>query len=240
VRVRVPPPALQTRDQPGFFFIKNIFIGLMKYQKAIRLIQNKLDEHKPRKFNSKNLIPSAVLIPFFNKDHNAHILFTVRTNDVEHHKGQISFPGGSRENQDQSLAETALRECYEEIGISSQIINIIGRLDDFPTVTNFLVTPFVATLPYPYHSKINTKEVAEILEVPLELFLSAKHFEVKEWKHKNKQYPIYFYYFNQHIIWGATAFIINRFIDLIFGYNPAPKSILEDPRNDQYLDENIN
>ena len=211
----------------------------MKYQRAIRLIQNKLDEHKPRKFNSKNLIPSAVLIPFFNKGDKAHILFTVRTNDVEHHKGQISFPGGSREDQDQSLAETALRECHEEIGISPQIINIIGRLDDFPTITNFLVTPFVATLSYPYPSKINTQEVAEILEVPLELFLSAKHFEVKEWKHKNRQYPVYFYYFNQYIIWGATAFIINRFIDLIFDYNPAPKSILEDPRNDQYLGENF-
>ncbi len=103
-----------------------------------------------------------------------------------------------------------------------------------------MVTPFVATLPYPYPFKINSKEVAEILEVPLELFLNDTHFEVKDWKHKDKSYPVYFYYFNQHIIWGATAFILNRFIDLIFEYNPAPQRIVEDPRNNQYLDDNMN
>ena len=211
----------------------------MKYQKAIRLIQNKLSEYKPRQFKSQKLIPSAVLIPFFNKNKDAHILFTVRTDDVEHHKGQISFPGGAWEEQDKSLADTALRECQEEIGIPPKMINIIGRLDDFPTITDFLVTPFVATLPYPYPSKINTQEVAEILEVPLALFLKNTFFEVKEWKHKNKTYLVFFYYFNQHVIWGATAFILNRFIELVFEYNPAPQSIIQDPRNEQYLDENI-
>ncbi len=212
----------------------------MKYQKAINLIEDKLLQHKPREINPRKLIPSAVLIPFFNKEHEAHILFTVRTDDVEHHKGQISFPGGAKEEQDNSLLETALRECHEEIGISPEEMNILGQLDDFPTVTDFLVTPFVSTLPYPYPFKINNKEVAEILEVPLELFLNNTHFEVKEWKHEDKIYPVYFYYFNRHVIWGATAFILNRFIDLIFEYNPAPQSIIEDPRNDQYLDENLN
>jgi 8-oxo-dGTP pyrophosphatase MutT (NUDIX family) len=211
----------------------------MKYSKAIRLIQSKLHDHKPRTFNAPSLIQAAVLIPFFNKNEDAHILFTVRTEDVEHHKGQISFPGGAREDQDGSLVETALRECQEEIGIPGNILTVIGRLDDFPTITDFLVTPFVATLPYPYPHEINMGEVAEILEVPLELFLSEEHFEVKEWKHKDKTYPVYFYNFNGHVIWGATAFIVNRFVDLVFGYNPAPRTVAEDPRNEQYLDENI-
>jgi len=212
----------------------------MKYQKAVQQIQNQLSIHKPRMVNSNKLIPSAVLIPFFNKNDEAHILFTVRTEDVEHHKGQISFPGGAWEDQDRSLQETALRECYEEIGIKPDEINVIGRLDDFPTVTDFLVTPFVATLPYPYPFKINTSEVAEILEVPLTLFLKDNHFEIKKWQHENKTYPVFFYYFNQHVIWGATAFMLNRFIELVFEYNPAPQSVIKDPRNDQYLDENIN
>jgi 8-oxo-dGTP pyrophosphatase MutT (NUDIX family) len=211
----------------------------MKYSKAIQSIQYKLHEHKPRTFDAPNLIQAAVLIPFFTKDDDAHILFTVRTEDVEHHKGQISFPGGAREDQDHSLADTAVRECHEEIGIPANSISILGRLDDFPTITDFLVTPFVATLPYPYPYKINTMEVAEILEVPLELFLSDKYFQVKNWKHEDKTYPVYFYQFNDHVIWGATAFMMNRFIDLIFGYNPAPQSIIEDPRNGRYLDENI-
>lgn len=211
----------------------------MKYPKAIQLIQNKLHAYEPRTFETPDLIKAAVLIPFFNKDDEAHILFTVRTEDVEHHKGQISFPGGAWEEQDRTLTDTALRECREEIGIPEDMVNVIGRLDDFPTITDFLVTPFIATLPFPYPYKINTAEVAEILEVPLELFLSDKYFEVKNWKRKDKTYPVYFYHFNDHIIWGATAFIVNRFIYQIFGYNPAPGTITEDPRNDEYLDENI-
>lgn len=211
----------------------------MKYSKAIRLIQKKLHDHKPRTFNAPGLIKAAVLIPCFSKKEDAHILFTVRTEDVEHHKGQISFPGGAREDEDGSLVDTALRECKEEIGIPRSILTVIGRLDDFPTITDFLVTPFVATLPYPYPFEMNTGEVAEILEVPLELFLSEKHFEVKEWKHKDRTYPVYFYDFNGHIIWGATAFIVNRFVDMVFGYNPAPGIVAEDPRNEQYFDENI-
>lgn len=211
----------------------------MKFQQAIQTVRQKLQEHKPRQIINTALIPSAVLIPFLEKNSEAHILFTVRTNDVEHHKGQISFPGGAREDGDQSLQDTALRESHEEIGVPPEKIRVIGRLDDFPTITDFLVTPFVATLPYPYPFKINTKEVAEILEVPLALFLKDTHFEVKEWQHGDKTYPVFFYYFNHHVIWGATAFILNRFIELVFDYNPAPQSIIEDPRNKQYLDENI-
>lgn len=211
----------------------------MDYQTAITRIQNKLSRYQPQRLRIPRFIPAAVIIPFFSKNNEAHILFTLRTDTVEHHKGQVSFPGGAQEEQDADLKETALRETYEEVGIPPEVISIIGQLDDFPTITDFLVTPFVATIPYPYPSRINTIEVAELLEVPLELFLTDAQFEIKEKEYNGVAYPVYYYHYQHVVIWGVTGFIINRFIELVFGYNPAPKSIPEDPRNEQYLRENI-
>jgi 8-oxo-dGTP pyrophosphatase MutT (NUDIX family) len=210
----------------------------MEYQKALLKIENKLSQHEPKKLTLPHLVPAAVVIPFFEKNNQTHVLFTLRTETVEHHKGQVSFPGGARERQDSTLIDTAVREFYEEVGIPRNLVTIIGELDDFPTVTNFLVTPYVALIPYPFPSKINKKEVDDVLEVPLSLFLSKDNFEEKKWEHKGKKYPVYFYYHNTNVIWGATAFIFNRFIEQVFDFNPASKSVERDPRFDNYLQEN--
>ncbi len=211
----------------------------MEYQKAIQQIEQTLRQHQPRKLRIPDFVPAAVIIPFFPKNNDAYILFTLRTDTVEHHKGQVSFPGGAMEKQDANLQETAVRETYEEVGIPPEAISIIGQLDDFPTISDFLVTPFVATIPYPYPCAPNHQEVAEVLEVPLDLFLSDENFEMKQKEYHGKVYPVYYYHFRNIVIWGVTGFIINRFIELVFDYNPAPGSILADPRNEDYLRENM-
>ncbi len=211
----------------------------MRYQQAIEKIRAVLQQRQPQKLKIPGFIPAAVIIPFFSKNDQAHILFTLRTEKVEHHKGQVSFPGGAWEEQDADLRQTALRETYEEVGIPPGDISIIGQLDDFPTITSFLVTPFVATIPYPYPASLSDDEVEKLLEVPLELFLVPDHFELKEKEYNGKSYPIFYYYFGDVAIWGVTGFIINRFIELVFGYNPAPGSILSDPMNEEYLLRNI-
>jgi len=195
--------------------------------------------YHPRTAEPKELIPAAVLIPVFNKNDEAHLLLTLRTETVAQHKGQVSFPGGAREESDSSLKVTALRETEEEIGLSRENVRLLGALDDFPTVTNYMVRPFVGEISYPSSLKINKSEVARLLEVPFSLFLSEKNFEVKQWRHGNNTYPVYFYHFGRHLIWGATAYIINHFVDLVFGYNPAPNPVLRDPRNAAYLRENL-
>jgi 8-oxo-dGTP pyrophosphatase MutT (NUDIX family) len=211
----------------------------MNYQKAIQTIRDKIANRSPQRLQIPGFIPAAIIIPFFNIENEAHLLLTLRTDNVEHHKGQVAFPGGAREELDKGLRDTALRETYEEVGIPPEIVNIIGQLDDFPTITNFLVTPYAATIPYPYPYEINKEEVAEILEVPLALFLSDKAFEMKEKNYEGKTYPVYYYHFKHAVIWGVTGFIINRFIELVFDYNPAPKSIPGDPRHEKYLLDNI-
>lgn len=196
----------------------------MKYAEAIQTIQKTLAGRTPRRLNIPGFIPAAIIIPVFEIEGEAHLLLTVRTDTVMHHKGQVSFPGGAREEQDNSLEQTALRETFEEVGIPPETVAIIGQLDDFPTITDFMVTPYVAAIPYPYPHRINTGEVAELLEVPLELFLSDRAFEIKEKTYRGVTYPVYYYYFKHAVIWGVTGFIVNRFVELVFGYNPAPGS----------------
>lgn len=211
----------------------------MEFDQAIRRIKAFLKNYRPQRIALAEMVPAAVLIPILNKNAEAHVLFTLRTDHVEHHKGQVSFPGGAKEEPDADLQQTAVRETIEEIGQPDGQIEILGALDDFLTVTNFLVTPFVGILPYPYPYRLNRREVAEVLEVPLSFFLTDRHFEVKQWEYEGTTYPVYFYYYGETIIWGATAFMMNRFVEQVFHYNPAPQSVLQDPKNRQYLLENI-
>ena len=99
---------------------------------------------------SIGLTESAVLIPIFCKDGEYSILFTQRSEQMPHHKGQISFPGGARSKADATLRDTALRESREEIGLKAKDAEIVGELDDTPTTTSgYNISPFVAFIPYP-------------------------------------------------------------------------------------------
>ncbi|MEJ2049883.1 MAG: CoA pyrophosphatase [Calditrichota bacterium] len=208
------------------------------FNEAINIVRQKLHAYKPVILPSTTITRAAVLILFLNKKEIPHILFTKRTESVETHKGQISFPGGAWDKTDKSLKETAVRETLEEVGIPPKHIRHLGRLDDFFTVTDFIVSPFAAFTTEPADYLINEAEVAEVLEVPLSLFLQKSHFEVKKWEHRGQYYDVYFYYYGNQVIWGATAFMLNRFIDTVFDYNPAPHPVRQDPRNLAYLREN--
>src|SRR4030042_4483868 len=96
-------------------------------------------------------VHSSVLIPLFSKDGQYNVIFTKRTSRVEHHKGQISFPGGAVDKEDGSLEETAYREAYEEIGLLKKDVELLGRIDDeLAVVSNFIIHPFVGIVPWPY------------------------------------------------------------------------------------------
>jgi 8-oxo-dGTP pyrophosphatase MutT (NUDIX family) len=211
----------------------------MNFNWAIKQIKSVLSESKPLQLQIPGFMPAAVILPLFNKNDEPHILFTVRTDKVLHHKGQVSLPGGAWEAEDASLAQTALRETYEEVGIPPEDIEIIGQLDDFPTISDFLVTPFVGIIPYPFKQRINPDEVAELLEVPLSLFLTDAYFEMKTRKFGDKVYPIYYYKFNDAVIWGVTGYILNRFIEQVFAYNPAGKRMHQTRDNFAYLQDKI-
>jgi len=166
------------------------------------------------------LTPAAVLLPLYHKEGKYHILFTKRTEKVEYHKGQISFPGGACDPEDRSLADTALRETFEEIGVHPEDVEILGELDDTGTVTsNFLITPFVALIPYPYEFAVSSDEIDELIEVPIPALLDKGCYYEESHVHQGRSHRGCSYRYKDEVIWGATARILKQFLDLVFGEN---------------------
>jgi len=160
---------------------------------------------------------AAVLIPLLHTDDGAALLLTMRTDEVERHKGQISFPGGGVEDGE-SLLDAALRETYEEIGVRPEDVDILGGLDEEETaISGFRVTPFVGLIPYPNRLRLSAHEVRAILRVPLHVLLDPHNVRTEIWDRRGRPTVIYFYTAGREVIWGATARIIARFLEAVFG-----------------------
>jgi 8-oxo-dGTP pyrophosphatase MutT (NUDIX family) len=188
-------------------------------QKLYNIIRKKLENREIQTYQYAN-VPyrnAAVIIPVFFKNQEAHLLFTKRTDKVEHHKGQISFPGGMQDSIDKDLRETAIRETWEEMGIKEKDITILGRTDNFLTNTNFMVTPYVAHFPYPYPYLINAGEIASVIEVPLSTLLNPEIFKIERWKRNGVLWDVHFYNYNHEKIWGVTGFLLSNFLSIVFG-----------------------
>ena len=141
-------------------------IGGNQTIESINEIEEILNARKPELIEDREsqYRQAAVLVPLFNHKEEYKILFTKRTNRVEEHKGQISFPGGSVDLEDSSFEETALREAYEEVGLLREDVKVLGRTDDSLTLaSNFIIHPIVGFVPYPYPFKINSREVKRLI-----------------------------------------------------------------------------
>jgi len=177
-------------------------------------LRESLTRRQKRAITDEKLIPSAVLVPIYNKEGQCHILFTQRTEKVKEHKGQISFPGGARQDGE-SLLETALRESREEIGLSPADVEVLGELDDTVTMfSNYIVTPFVGIIPWPHNLKADGWETDELIEVPITTLLDKKSREDKDEVIEGKTVTSYFYNYKGRVIWGATARILHQFLEL--------------------------
>ncbi len=173
-----------------------------------------LFRHQPKAITNHSEKHAAVLFPLVLQNNELHILFTKRTDNVEHHKGQISFPGGACDDIDDSMNTTALRETEEEIGLQANKIEILGALDDIFIPTGFVVTPIVGYIESLPPLQVNCGEVAEILLVALDNFFdeTKRRSEIRELKGMKRQ--IYIYDVWREPVWGATAVIIKQFTDL--------------------------
>ena len=142
---------------------------------AIGVVRNLLAENPKKTISDPSLIPAGVMLLLYPKDGEYCILLNKRTNHVEHHKGEISFPGGSKDEEDATLLDTALRETHEEMGIRPQDIDVLGELDDTPTNSRFLINAYVGTIPYPYDFKPSAIEVKrEICGITLRFLASLR------------------------------------------------------------------
>ena len=159
-------------------------------------------------------VPSAVLVPIYYKQGQYYILFIKRTELVKAHKGDIAFPGGAYQEGDETLANTALRECSEEIGLMAGDVEISGELDDTITTSNYIISPFVAFIPSPYQFTLNAEETEEIIEIPISALLSKEVWRQKTEIIEGKTITSPLYHYQGRIIHGATARILNQFLDI--------------------------
>jgi len=164
---------------------------------------------------------AAVLIPIIGGPENPLLLLTRRTETVATHKGQVSFPGGTRDPQDNTLMVTALRETHEELGLTSNQVEIVGAFHDYLAVTSVRVTPFVGFVKGRPALEPNPAEVAQVLEVPFNFFASNCPV-VEEVRRDGQRREVYYYDYQGEVIWGLTAAIIKDFVDMLVGDgNPA-------------------
>jgi 8-oxo-dGTP pyrophosphatase MutT (NUDIX family) len=174
----------------------------------------------------ESLTNSAVLVPIVKKPAGLELLFTKRTDTVEHHKGQISFPGGAADETDTSPADTALRESSEEIGLDRSAVSILGMMDDLQTPSGFIVTPVVGFIEQLPPLQINSDEVAEVIFIPMKLFFddSKRHSKIIELNGTKRE--VYFFDVWKEPVWGATAFFVKQLIDVVRNpqSNIRPKS----------------
>lgn len=159
--------------------------------------------------------PSAVLVPIYFKDGQYFILFTRRTELVHYHKGEISFPGGGYHQDDGTLLKTALRESYEEIGLSPEDVIVLGELDDEMTRgSRYIISPFIGSILPDYNFTLNSFETAEIIQIPVFALLDKGcRREEPVIEAADRQFIPYVYAFEGKMIIGATARILKQFLD---------------------------
>jgi 8-oxo-dGTP pyrophosphatase MutT (NUDIX family) len=178
--------------------------------------------HSPR--------PAAVLIPLFHADveeekkHIWQVLLTRRTNNVAEHQGQVAFPGGSADPSDTSLEMTALREAQEEIGLDPSNVTILGKMNRVWTISNYLVTPVVGVIQWPFPIRLGEIEVSRVFSITLEWLADPDNHKIRyraipmpySQILKRDFHPvIYFQPYQEELLWGVSAEITLRFINIL-------------------------
>ena len=172
-------------------------------------------------------IPAAVLVPLFlDEGCEPHLVLTRRRADLRRHAGEISFPGGRRDGEDTSLMETALREAEEEIGLAREQASVIGELPATSTfATNYVIHPFVARIPAGTAWRLSPREVDAVLELRLEEVRAGR--TTAQLRRRGITFQTDAYVVDEHLIWGATARIIEHLLSRLRDDGPpsAPLSL---------------
>lgn len=159
---------------------------------------------------------AGVLLLLYPSHGLLHLALTVRTSDLNHHSGQVSLPGGGWEEGDASLQETALREAREEIGVATGGLELLGSLTPiYVPPSNNIVHPFVAYAPQRPTFHLDPKEVAALLDVPLDLLVDPATRREEDWMWRGEPLHVPFYAVGEHKVWGATAIILAEFLELV-------------------------
>jgi 8-oxo-dGTP pyrophosphatase MutT (NUDIX family) len=178
----------------------------------LHALRESLQRVPRRQIHIDGFARAAVLVPLLQGKEEVEVLLTRRTDEVDTHKGQISFPGGMVEDSDRDPEHTALREAEEELGLPPSSVMTAGLLDDHATPTRFVITPVVGLLQGDPQLVPNPREVAEVLRVPLAFFADKTKVRREQREFLGRTHDVWFYDTGTHVIWGATAAMIRSLL----------------------------
>ena len=195
----------------------------------LQQIEDRLKEHHPptNEFVSNR---ASVLIPLSMHRGEPSLLLTRRSTKLRSFSGHVSFPGGKRDQEDKSDYCTSLRESWEEVGLEQEQIRFVGELEQMLSPHGCLVSPFVARIPNQFEPKINEAEIESCFWVPISFFLDSKQHQLRQ--HHERRPHTHFthhFYFNDYHIWGMTALMILRLLELASDTNQFIRYIIHEP-----------
>lgn len=179
------------------------------------VIRKALSRRAKLSVDDSSLTPAAVLLVLYAKDGGYCVLLNKRSEEVEYHKGEISFPGGARDPGDKDFLDTALRETEEEMGINRKDVTILGELDEVVTNSRFHVKVFVGSIAYPYKFKPSAVEIAEVLEVPIPWLNDPSNLRIETRWQDGVAVSTRSYAYKKHLIFGVTARILQQFLEVL-------------------------
>lgn len=189
------------------------------------LLTRRLADYAPRQL-ALDYPEAGILLPVTNSARNPEIVFTLRSSNLSTHRGQVAFPGGKRDKGDRSLAETALRESHEEIGLEPSRVEIIAPLSQVMSRHGILVTPYVGLIPEGTALSANPGEIDSIFQVPIEFFLRDERERTDTISFMNHTYHVPCYRWERYPIWGLSAVVLVDFLNAVYD---AGIDLLEPP-----------
>ena len=203
-------------------FITQLEITITNYlpgEESQQKMRVNYDQSIELPFSKNNSTASAVLILLYLEDNEIHFFLTKRSNELEHHKGQISLPGGTQE-ENEELTHTALRETQEEIGINKTSISIIGSMTPlFVPVTGFMIHPFIGYSSNKLEPTPDPSEVEAIFSVNISDLLNETNQTIEKRNIRGYDVEVPYFKLNNYEVWGATSMILSEFRDLIKSIN---------------------
>ena len=174
---------------------------------------NWLDQLSFKQSKPQEGLPKAAVLIAVTDEDSPEIIYTLRSNKVSSHQGEVSFPGGMQEESDTSLIMTALRESEEEIGLPQNCVEILGSLDTMVSRFNVSVTPFVGVIPREVELNTTSQEIEACFRVPLSFLLKDKRYRNDEVNRNGETFYMPAYKYSSYVIWGLTAMITVNFLN---------------------------
>lgn len=160
---------------------------------------------------------AAVLVPLLRDGGEWHLLYIRRSADVQDHKGQVAFPGGAIEPEDADVTAAALRETWEEIGLTPETIRVLGLMPARNTITGYHITPVVGVIPWPFAVRMQASEVSRVFTIPLRwLAQPANHWQQEVIRPNGAREPVYYFEkYEGELLWGITAAMTLQFLEIV-------------------------